>query len=205
MYSRPTSSGGKMLPTCFKPCFGHFLLMTVLLMTSTFLSCKTREPAWLNNEAAKREWRVYLGDQGSSHYSALAQINKENVAQLQVAWTYHTGDLPEGEYGEIQCNPIIVDGVLYGSSPRTKIFALHADSGVEIWEFDPFADRPEEANTQGRHRGVTYWQNEAGDDKRILFTAGAHLFAVDARNGKLIPSFGDSGKVRLNAGLDREL
>jgi quinoprotein glucose dehydrogenase len=189
----------------FKRHSGKFTLAALLLMIGTFLSCQTREPSWLHDDAAKKEWRVYLGDQGSSHYSALRQINKENVAQLQVAWTYHTGDLPAGESGEIQCNPIVVNGVLYGSSPRTKIFALHAGSGEEIWKFDPFADRPEEANTQGRHRGVTYWQDEAGKDKRILFTAGAHLFAIDARNGKLITSFGDSGKVRLNAGLDREL
>ncbi|MGH7496008.1 MAG: PQQ-binding-like beta-propeller repeat protein [bacterium] len=181
------------------------MFATLLLAASTFFSCQTREPAWLRSEAAKKEWRVYLGDQESSHYSVLHQINKENVAQLQVAWTYHTGDLPEGEFGEIQCNPIIVNGVLYGSSPRTKIFALNAGTGAEIWKFDPFADRPEEANTQGRHRGVTYWQDEAGNDRRILFTAGADLFAVDARNGTRITSFGDSGKVRLNAGLDREL
>jgi quinoprotein glucose dehydrogenase len=159
----------------------------------------------LNSEAAKKEWRVYLGDQASSYYSALNQINQGNVRNLQAVWRYHTGDLPAGEYGEIQCNPIVVNGVLYGSSPRTKIFALNAGTGEEIWKFDPFAEHPEESNTQGRHRGVTYWQDESGKDKRILFTAGAHMFAVDAMTGKLIATFGDSGKVRLDKGLDREL
>ncbi len=175
-----------------------------LLFFNLIGACQKSEE-WLNGAAAKKEWRVYLGDRSSSHYSPLRQIAKDNVAQLQVAWRYRTGDLPEGEHGEMQCNPLIVNGVLYGSSPRTKIFALHAGTGEEIWKFDPFADRPEEVNTQGRHRGVTYWQDEAGKDQRILFTAGVYLFAVDARTGKLVTSFGDSGKVRLDKNLDREL
>ncbi len=192
------------------------LLVAVLLLN--FIACQ-KSADWMRGDAAKKEWRVYLGDQASSHFSMLDQINKANVAQLQLAWMYHTGDLPEGDYGEIQCNPIIVNGVLYeiqcnpiivngvlyASSPRTKIFALNAGAGEELWKFDPFAARPEEANTQGRHRGVTYWQDEAGRDQRILFTAGKHLFALDARNGQLITSFGDSGKVRLDRDLGVEL
>jgi quinoprotein glucose dehydrogenase len=167
--------------------------------------CTKSDSDWLTGAAAKKEWRVYLGDQSSSHYSALTQITKDNVAQLQTAWTYHTGDLLDGDYGEIQCNPLIVDGVLYGSSPRTKIFALNAGTGKEFWRFDPFTDDPEAANTQGRHRGVTYWQDETGKDKRLLFTAGAHLFALNAETGAPITSFGENGKVALNTGLDREL
>ncbi len=168
--------------------------------------CRGAENAdWLTNEASRKEWRVYLGDQASSQYSTLDQINKENVQQLQVAWTYHTGDLPADGRGEIQCNPIIVNGVLYGSSPMTKIFALNAGTGEEIWKFDPFADNLLQARMQGRHRGVTYWQDETGSDKRILFTAGSNLFAVDARTGKPVTSFGNGGKVRLNAELGREL
>lgn len=177
----------------------------MILALAALAGCRSEGPAWLTGKEAQREWRVYLGDPASSHYSALAQINKGNVSQLQIAWTYHTQDLPAGDHGEIQCNPLIVNGVLYASSPRTKIFALDAGTGAELWQFDPFAARPEEANTQGRHRGVTYWQDEAGTDRRILFTAGKHLFAVDATNGRLITSFGDSGKVRLNEGLGREL
>ncbi len=176
-----------------------------LIMVGAISGCTKSDSDWLNGTAAKKEWRVYLGDQSSSHYSALNQITKDNVAQLQTAWTYHSGDLPDGDYGEIQCNPLIVNGVLYGSSPRTKIFALNAGTGKEFWRFDPFADDPEAANTQGRHRGVTYWQDETGKDKRLLFTAGAHLFALNAETGAPITSFGENGKVALNTGLDREL
>lgn len=179
--------------------------ITLVVFLIAGSGCRKYDHDWMTSAAAKKEWLVYLGDQASSHYSTLDQINTANVTQLQIAWMYHTGDLAEGDYGEIQCNPIIVNGVLYGSSPRTKIFALDAGTGAELWKFDPFADRPEMANTQGRHRGVTYWQDEAGKDKRILFTAGAHLFAVDAMTGKLMTNFGNGGKVQLNAGLDREL
>lgn len=182
---------------------GRALLLAGLII---LWGCRGTENAdWLTNEASRKEWRVYLGDQASSHYSRLDQINKENVQQLQMAWTYHTGDLPADGRGEIQCNPIIVNGVLYGSSPMTKIFALNAGTGEEIWKFDPFAENILQARMQGRHRGVTYWHDETGSDKRILFTAGAHLFAVDAMTGKPIPSFGNGGKVRLNAELGREL
>ncbi len=175
-----------------------FLVACLLLI---FSACQ-KSGDWMYGAAAKKEWRVYLGDAASTHYSPLTQINKENVAQLQVAWTYRTGDLPEGEHGEMQTNPLVVNGVLYGASPRTKIFALNAATGAASWTFDPFAARPEEANIQGRLRGVTYWQDDAGKDQRILFTAGAHMFALEAATGKLIASFGDSGKSRLDQGLD---
>jgi len=177
----------------------------LLIFVCAICGCTKSDSDWLAGAAAKKEWRAYLGDQASNHYSSLTQITKDNVAQLQVAWMYHSGDLPDGEYGEIQCNPIIVNSVLYGSSPRTLIFALNVGTGKEIWRFDPFTERPEEANTQGRHRGVTYWQDGAGQDKRILFTAGAHLFAVNAETGAPIQSFGENGKVALSAGLGREL
>lgn len=175
------------------------LLLTSLLLT--FLACQQSEH-WMHGAAAKKEWRVYLGDQASTHYSPLTQINKTNVTQLQVAWTYRTGDLPEGEYGEMQTNPLVVNGVLYGSTPRTKIFALNPGTGAALWTFDPFAGDAQAANTQGRLRGVTYWQDDAGKDQRILFTAGAHMFAVEALTGKLITSFGDSGRARLDQALE---
>src|SRR5574341_1499750 len=113
-------------------CKAHGLAL-MLGSIGVIMGCQRLDREWLNSEAAKKEWRVYLGDQASSHYSALNQINQENVKNLQIAWRYHTGDLPAGEYGEIQCNPIVVNGVLYGSSPRTKIFALNAGTGEEVW------------------------------------------------------------------------
>lgn len=136
-----------------------------------------------------REWREYLGGPDRSHYSTLTQINAANASQLKVAWTYHTGDS-----GQMQCNPIIVDGMLYGMTASTQPFAVDAATGKEIWK-----RKADEAVMYNTSRGVAYWEN--GDDKRILFTNGPWLYAVNAKTGEAITSFGDNGKVSLKEGL----
>jgi quinoprotein glucose dehydrogenase len=150
--------------------------------------------------AAYGEWRVALGDPSSSQYSALAQINRDNVHRLEVAWVYHTGDLQEGRRSEIQVNPIVVDGVLYATSPALRAFALRADTGEEVWSFDPFVEMEPNYHV---NRGVVYWED--GDDRRILYTAGPRLWALDARTGRPVPTFGNGGWVSLNEGLGRRL
>jgi quinoprotein glucose dehydrogenase len=149
---------------------------------------------------AYRDWRVALGDPSSSQFSALTQIDRDNVHRLQVAWVYQTGDLREGHRSEIQANPIVVDGVLYATSPALKAFALRADTGEELWVFDPFAD---ETPVLHVNRGVVYWED--GDDRRILYTAGPRLWVLDARTGRPVPEFGNGGWVSLNEGLERRL
>ena len=153
-----------------------------------------------NISAAGDDWRVTGGEPGSSRYSALDQINVSNVAQLRVAWTYHTGDLPANGRGEIQATPIIVDGVLYTTTPALAVVALRADSGTLLWRFDPFAKGERASHV---NRGVAYWAD--GDDRRILLTAGRRLYALDADSGALERSFGDSGSVDLAVGLSREI
>ncbi len=113
---------------------------------------------------ADKDWPVYLGDRHNSHYSPLNQINRENVNQLKPAWTYHTGDADPGGHTQIQCNPLIIDGVLYGTSPKLKVFALDAATGKQKWLFDPATKTSFALNV---NRGVTYWED--GDDKRIFF------------------------------------
>lgn len=146
-----------------------------------------------------RDWPVYGGDPGGSRYSPLDQINRGNVQQLRVAWVYHTGDAQAPGGSEIQCNPIVVGGVLYATSPGLKAFALNAATGAEIWTFDPAAigPRPDQVN-----RGVVYWSD--GGDRRILFSAGSRLYALDAATGRPIPSFGGRGWVDLREGLGRD-
>jgi len=146
------------------------------------------------------DWRVTGGEPGNSRYSALDQIHTGNVAQLHVAWIYHTGDLPPDGRGEIQATPIVVDGVLYTSTPALAVIALRADSGTLLWRFDPFANRERVAHV---NRGVVYWSG--GDDTRIFFSAGRRLYALDARTGRPVPTFGDSGSVDLGAGLSRDI
>jgi quinoprotein glucose dehydrogenase len=143
-----------------------------------------------------RTWGVYKADANSSSYSPLDQINASNVGQLKPAWTFAIKDMPQGSLpGNSQCNPIIVDGVLYATSSKQWAYAVNAETGEQLWSFDPFDGRDE--GDVGR--GVTYW--ESGDDKRILFAGGDQLFALDARTGKPIATFGEKGKVNLNVGL----
>jgi len=150
------------------------------------------------------DWRVTGGDPGNTRYSALNQIDTTNVAQLRVAWVYHTGDLPPDGHGEIQATPIVVDGVLYTTTPALAVVALRAENGTRIWRFDPRTTH-DARRTGFSHvnRGVVYWAG--GDERRILFTAGRRLYALDARSGRPIRSFGDSGSVDLSAGLSREI
>lgn len=157
-----------------------------LLFIVAFVSCDSEEK---KISYGSNEWREYLGGPERNHYSPLDQITKENVTNLKVAWEYHSGDS-----GQIQCNPIIVDGVLYGMTATTRPFALDAATGKEIW----IAEK-EKSNSFSTSRGVAYW--EKADDKRILFTRGPWLYALDAKTGKPIASFGENGRTSLRAGL----
>lgn len=144
-------------------------------------------------------WPVYRGDKGSTGYSSLLQINRSNVSSLTPVWTFHTGDARPGNRGTIQCDPIIVQGIMYVTSPMLKLMALDAATGREIWRFDPFAG----GEASGVNRGVTYW-DDGEKEKRIFFSAGAFVYALDALNGKPLDAFGDHGKIDLRAGLGRE-
>ena len=122
------------------------------------------------------DWPVTGGDGANTRYSPLAQITRDNVAGLRVAWTYHTGDLARDAHGEIQATPIVVNGVLYATTPALAVIALRADSGTLLWRFDPFEHRPRESHV---NRGVTYWNN--GDSSRVFFSAGRRLYALCRR------------------------
>ena len=171
--------------------FGAVLSSLVVLVMS---SCSS-------GTAEQKEWRTYLGDKSSSQYSSLSQINTTNVDQLQVAWTYNTGDHNEEGGSQIQCNPLIVDGVLYGASPALKLFALDAATGTEQWVFDPYAEEGA-PSVFGVSRGLAYWED--GEDKRILFGAGPFLYAIDTATGIPVASFGDGGRIDLRNDLDHD-
>ncbi|MCA0374293.1 MAG: pyrroloquinoline quinone-dependent dehydrogenase [Gemmatimonadetes bacterium] len=139
------------------------------------------------------DWPVYHGSDDHTHFTTLAQITPGNVKQLRVAWTFDTGDAFPGS--EMQANPIIVDGVLYATTPKLQVFALDAATGRQQWRFDPLNGAP--ATSRIRHRGVVV----TGD--RVLFNYRNRLYALDKRTGRPIPTFGDSGWVDLRQGLGR--
>ncbi|HET9635087.1 MAG TPA: pyrroloquinoline quinone-dependent dehydrogenase [Gemmatimonadaceae bacterium] len=147
---------------------------------------------------ANANWTTTGGDAGNGRYSYLDQINRENVAQLQVAWTYHTGD--SSSHSQIQATPIIIEGVLYTSTPALNIIALRADNGTLIWRFDPFANRQRATHV---NRGVVFWSD--GTQRRVFFTAGRRLYSLDASSGQPDRAFGDSGSVDLSVGLGRDV
>lgn len=141
--------------------------------------------------SAQTDWRTWSGGNDGNRYSPLTQITKANVKQLKVAWEFHSGDADARGRTMIQCTPIVIGGVLYATTPTLMAVALDAATGKEIWRFDPVDEK-----RRGVNRGVMYW--ESGDDKRILFSAGTSLFALDAKTGKLITA------IDMTKELDRE-
>lgn len=152
-------------------------------------------PACKNNERSVNytKWEVYLGDRQSTQYSGLKQVNKENVNSLEIVWEYKTGD---SEGRQIQCNPIIVDSILYATTGGLKCVAIHAGTGKLIWEFDPFADSMVGG---GNNRGVAYWSDD--ENSRIFHSAGSYLWSLDAKTGEPAKEFGSEGKIDLHTGL----
>lgn len=160
-----------------------------------YTGCKVY-PSPENKINTERTWSVYKADAASTGYSVLNQINTRNVTQLEIAWTHQFDDAPKGSRGSSsESNPIIIDGILYTMSARHRVYALNAATGKQIWSFDPF----DGAAGGGVGRGVTYW--EESTDKRILFTGGDHLFALNAQTGIPVASFGKNGKVSMNIGM----
>ena len=164
-------------------------------MTTVFSALAQAPP----RTASYRGWSVYGGGPDSIRYSSLNQINRSNAHRLTTAWTFDTGDDSRGS--EMQCNPIVVNGILYATTPTLRVLAIDAATGALRWSFDP----NESAKVPGRrrNRGVTYWTDGSGDE-RILFTWRHLLHALDARTGKLVTSFGDGGRVDIREGLGRD-
>src|SRR5688572_13779396 len=151
---------------------------------------------------ATREWRTHGGDPAHTQYSELSQIDTANVSRLKQAWVYRTGDARKDDKSQIQCQPIVVDGVLYATSPALKLLALDAATGKPLWTFDPFAAGAEE-HALGVNRGVVYWSD--GQEKRAFYAVGQKLYSVDAKTGRPAQGFGQAGSIDLGDGLDREI
>jgi quinoprotein glucose dehydrogenase len=169
------------------------LCLLILLVLS-----QSGAPAAAPAENHPIEWTVYSGNSESTHSSPLSQINRDNVKQLQVAWTYDSGDSFPGS--ENECNPIIVNGVLYATTPTVNVVALDAATGTLMWRFEPNVGL--HVVGKMRNRGVTYWSD--GEDQRIFVAVRNYLYALDVRTGKPVQSFGISGRIDLRDDLGRE-
>lgn len=151
-----------------------------------------------------QEWPYYGGDAGGGKYSPLRQIDRSNVARLRVAWTYHTGDLSDGKSGfpvrsAFETTPLVIDGVLYLTTPFCKLVALEAETGRELWKFDPGLDKEKPYNLYV-NRGAAWWTD--GKNKRLFYgTLDGRLFAVDAATGKPVRGFGQGGHIDLRKGV----
>lgn len=147
-------------------------------------------------KASDREWQIYHGDYGGSHYSALTQINRSNVARLKPAWIWRAGETGRA----IECNPIVVDGVVYLTTPRLHCVALAGKTGRLLWRFNPW---PKGERGGGVSRGVAYWTDGKGE-RRIFHSAGDFLYALNAETGRPVASFGQGGRIRHRDGLDTD-
>jgi quinoprotein glucose dehydrogenase len=157
-------------------------------------------------------WPAYARDAGGARHSPLTQISRENVTDLGVAWTYHTGELATYEGTDLaakaafEATPLMVDGTLYVSTPTNRVIALDARNGEERWVFDPLLDRSL-GYSEVTSRGVAIWTDPerapgaAGYRRLFLGTLDGRLIALNAGTGALIDSFGDGGVIDLTQGV----
>ena len=163
------------------------------------MSAATGTPSLAPTDGERIDWPVYRGDPKGNQYAAIAQIHAANVHTLQPAWEYHTRDA--NQRSTMHANPVVVNGVMYITTPALKAVALNAATGREIWAFDPAQYNNGEV-VRLRNRGVTYWKGAEGE--RIFHFVRDRVYALDARSGALITSFGKGGFIdlRQNLGVD---
>jgi glucose dehydrogenase len=177
------------------------------ILSNVRLACALVIPAVLTiSVSAQTDWPSYGHDPGGMRFSPLKQIDAGNVNRLTRAWTYHTGEMPvvSGPRGQRQTafetTPLIINGVLYLSTPSDRIIALEPESGRELWKFDLQTDST--SRKSRAHRGVAYWPGDAQTPPRILFgTLDGRLIALNARTGQKVPGFGNEGEVNLKTGV----
>jgi quinoprotein glucose dehydrogenase len=157
---------------------------------------------------ASGEWPVYGGDQGGTKYSALTDVNRSTVSRLAPAWEWSPREKALEAFGtrpgNFQATPLMIDNVLYLSTPYNRVVALNADTGAELWAFDPkaYEDGQPPNGTGFVHRGVAAWRDGADGNKlRIFINSRYRLFALDAASGQPIDTFGSHGAIDLSEGL----
>jgi quinoprotein glucose dehydrogenase len=158
-----------------------------------------------STQSVPRDWPVYGGDAGGSKFSPLTSITRDNVSRLTRAWEWATGERPLEAHrtfpGAFQVTPLMIDDVLYLSTPYNRVVALEAATGKELWAFDPKAyEDGQPASGQGFiHRGVAAWRDRGA--LRIFLNSRYRLFSLDAKTGRPVATFGQGGSIDLSEGL----
>ncbi|MEX2593081.1 MAG: family 16 glycoside hydrolase [Anditalea sp.] len=194
--------------------FAYFLILVPLMTICSFLYPKGSSPLNPMAETFEQDtvpvierkdrydnymdWAIYRGDKKANQYAELAQINATNVHKLEKAWEYHTGD-PNAP--SMYSNPIIIEGLMYFTTPKLNAVALDAVTGEEVWVFEPSKYNGENKVFRGRSRGVTYWEDATGKNQRIFNFVKDRVYALDAKSGSLIESFGEGGFIDLRQNL----
>ncbi|MCZ6559626.1 MAG: pyrroloquinoline quinone-dependent dehydrogenase [Gammaproteobacteria bacterium] len=188
------------------------------LAVSSFIAISVSEemPALLltafADSSMSADWPTSDGLQGT-HYSPLADINRDNVTTLELAWTYRTGDVNDGQDGLVgtafEATPLMVDATLFIPTPYSRVIALNAETGEELWAFDANIDRSDPSHIMAATRGVSTWLDESRKSgqpcQRRIFLAAfdAYLFALDSKTGALCTDFGNHGRIDLGDGVAR--
>jgi len=179
-------------------------ILPLVIIATLLVSCKKHIAS-----TGHKGWATYAGSKDGDRYSSNDQITLLNVSRLKVAWAYSSGDKDSANRSQNQCNPIVVDGILYATSPKLKLFALNAVTGEQKWLFDPAKLDTSKKNDPMAYykvcRGVTYWEDKNGDYKRIFYSVGQKTYAIDAESGLPIMNFGKGGYLDLTENLGRKV
>ena len=169
------------------------LLMTLLIIL----------PLLAQQGAKNGEWRAYGADEGSTRYSPLDQINRDNIKDMRVAWVWKSDSLIPNPQPTSETTPIMANGVLYFSMmERRYIIAVDAGTGETLWVYRPNEGARFDGAPRKVHRGVTYWTDGKGDERIIFATPGFNLIALNAKTGQPVANFGQNGIVDMMKDLD---
>ncbi len=186
--------------------------LTVTSAAAIVLGCAAPDDRAASWSPSPSDWPAYGGDDGGTRYSALDQVTRDNVATLQVAWTWNTGDVPvpgpmrpipgqDVRAGNFEVTPLVIGDTMYLSTPFNRVVALNAATGEEIWSYDPgTVEWGKPPNGTGLvHRGVAIWTGPAG--RTVFLNTRWRLVALDAATGQPIERFGHGGEVDLTEHL----
>jgi quinoprotein glucose dehydrogenase len=190
--------------------YNHLVLMTALrIFTLSIAGALAAFPQGRPSSlpSPQVEWLYYGGDPGNSKYSPLTDINRDNVQRLQIAWQWKHWETPLAEYGTtpgfFENTPLMIDGVLYVTTPYNSIAAIDAETGKELWRFDGQGYRLGQvlSGSGWKLRGTAFWRD--GGKLRMFLNSRDRMFSLDAQTGKPVTSFGDDGVTSLTQGLPR--